>query len=315
MANLTSPVLLAAVLALAACGAAPDSGVVEAPVAAGCPPGTMWDGARCAAPRAPAPVATSPEEGGGEIARNAVVVATLDPAIFRDERRMRQRARALVVVEIQQLESLFQATPVASRDRPSLLRRLAEDYVELERAAGDNQKIRDRARVEAVRYYQVLLTEYAGQPSSTFPSSPPPAYPQLDEATYYLAYEYERAGDTSNARRVYLDLIVKSPASRFIPLAYLAFAELFFDEAAGDPSKWELARQAYLKVVATPPPANGAYGYAWYKLGHVFVNLGDKARGAGAFKKAVDFAAAFPQLPGSDRLGAEAQQQLASTGP
>ena len=112
---------------------------------------------------------------------------------------------------------------------------------------------------------------------TTFPQNPPPAYPRLDEVYYYLAYEYEQAGDTANARRVYLDLITKTPNSKYIPNAYLAFGELFFNEAQGDPTKWEPAKQAYQKVIAKPPPDNKVYGYAWYKLAYVFWNQGDFA--------------------------------------
>jgi tetratricopeptide (TPR) repeat protein len=314
----TRPFLFVAI-AVAACGCA-EPYVTQAPVAPACSPGTAWDGSQCVAFRA-APVATDDrpigmdgDEAGQEIAKHAVLASTVEPALFRDDRRRPPRARALLVVEIQQLEALFRATSVASRDRPLLLRRLAEDYVELEKAAGNGPPIVDRARKEAIAYYTTLLTEYAGQPSQTFPVAPP-AYPQLDEVTYYLAYEHEQAGDQANARRVYFELISKMPTSRFIPRAYLAFGELFAGEAASDPSKWELAKQAYIKVLSTPPPANEVYGYAWYRLAYVLMNQGDAARARDAFQKTVDFAASFPQLPGSATLGAEGQQQLRAVSP
>src|SRR5690242_15787588 len=55
----------------------------------------------------------------------------------RDTRRNRlqARVRAMLVTEIQGMESLFASTPKASPDRQQLCRRLAEDYVELESAA------------------------------------------------------------------------------------------------------------------------------------------------------------------------------------
>jgi hypothetical protein len=55
----------------------------------------------------------------------------------RDERRNRlaARSRQLLVTEIQGLESLFSSTPKNAPDRPKLMRRLAEGYVELESAA------------------------------------------------------------------------------------------------------------------------------------------------------------------------------------
>src|SRR5580704_19036313 len=215
---------------------------------------------------------------------------------IRDARQtaLKQRALALLVTEISQLQSLYNTTDLRSKDRPQLLRRLAEDYVELENAAfrekteaevrrdelkktnateaGKQQTIvlqRNKsmlgARKASIAYYSLLVDDYSGQPSKTFPSNPPPSYPLLDEVYYYLAYEYEQGGDTVNARRVYLDLITKTPNSKYISNAYLAFGELFFNEAMGDPTKWDPAKQAYIKVIAKPPPENKVYGYAWYK--------------------------------------------------
>ncbi|MCK6587122.1 MAG: hypothetical protein L6Q76_06005, partial [Polyangiaceae bacterium] len=58
-------------------------------------------------------------------------------AAQRDERRNRlaARSRQLLVTEIQGLESLYSSTPKNAPDRPKLMRRLAEGYVELESAA------------------------------------------------------------------------------------------------------------------------------------------------------------------------------------
>ena len=63
--------------------------------------------------------------------------ATSQTIAQRDERRNRleARSRQLLVTEIQGLESLFQTTPKDAADRPGLMRRLAEGYVELESAA------------------------------------------------------------------------------------------------------------------------------------------------------------------------------------
>ena len=154
------------------------------------------------------------------------------------------------------------------------------------------------SRKAAITYYTMLVDDYSGQPSTTFPTNPPPAYPQLDEVYYYLAYEYEQASDTANARRVYLDLITKTPNSKYIPNAYLAFGELFFNEAHGRSRRSGTRRkQAYIKVIAKPPPENKVYGYAWYKLAYVFWNQGDLPHALDAFKKTIDFGTQFSQLP------------------
>ncbi len=271
-------------------------------------------------------------------------VGTADVAMLagiRDQRAsaLKQRVLALLITEIQQLESLYKTTDLRSKDRPMLLRRMAEDYVELENAAfrekteaeikrdnfrktnpreaGKQQAIAnsrkttmERARKAAIGYYTLLVDDYSGQPSARFASNPPPAYPLLDEVYYYLAYEYEQSGDTGNARRVYLDLITKTPNSKYIPNAYLAFGELFFNEAMGDPTKWEPAKQAYMKVIAKPPPENKVYGYAWYKLAYVFWNQGDLPHALDAFKKVIDFGTQYAQLPNATKLADSARKDV-----
>ena len=160
----------------------------------------------------------------------------------RDTRktRLKARARALLITEIQGLERLFKRTPKKSPDRPQLIRRLAEGYVELESAAlrdktaadiraqdmkkknpsaaskarrdaTQAKKIVAAARKKAIAYYTLMKNAY-------------PNYSKIDEVLYYLAYEYEQAGDLKNARKVYYELIQKAPKSPYIPNAYLAFS-------------------------------------------------------------------------------------------
>src|SRR5580698_9806465 len=149
------------------------------------------------------------------------------------------------------------------------MRRLAEGYVELESAAfrdktesgmkADEAKAKGgspdafraegekagavlvAARKQAINYYTNLKNQYPKWCQGNNASDPTKSTGCVDEVLYYLAYEYEQANDLDNARKVYLELIQNSPQSKFIPNAYLAFGELFFNEAQGDPSKWALA--------------------------------------------------------------------------
>lgn len=247
-------------------------------------------------------------------------------SVPRDERqsRLHARAKALLVTEIQGLESLFKTTPKNSPDRVELARRLSENYVELESAAfkektqaeidRDNLKktnpnaagqkqaaansaaqIMQKARVNAQKYYSLIKTEY-------------PNYSKLDEVLYYLAYEYEQSNDNQNARKIYYELINKRPDSKYIPHAYLAFGELFFNEAQGDPSKWDLAAQAYTEVIKFPPEKNKVYGYAWYKLGYVFWNQSAFEKALNAFKKTIDWGTAYKDQPGASKLADSARK-------
>ncbi len=246
----------------------------------------------------------------------------------RDDRknRLQARARALLVTEISGLENLYSSTPQNAPDRIQVLRRLAEDYVELESAAfrektqaeidrdalkkkdpsaaGQKQTVANqaaqimaRARANAEKYYGIIDTQY-------------PNYPQLDEVLYYLAYEYEQANDNQKARQIYYELIQKRPDSKYIPNAYLAFGELFFNEAMGDPSKWDYARDAYKKVIGYPPPNNKVYGYAWYKLAYVFWNKGEFDQALNCFKRVIDYGTNYSQLPNASKLADSARKDV-----
>jgi TolA-binding protein len=246
----------------------------------------------------------------------------------RDDRSIRREARkrALLAVEVQRIESLFAGTRKNGSDRHPIARRLADGYVELESAAfrdkteaevrrdglrtknpqaagveqtqaNEADRVMKGARKRAIEVYTLLATDY-------------PTHPLLDEILYYLAYEYEQAGDLKNARAVYYELIQKTPTSKYVPSAYLAFGELFFNEAQGDPAKWDLAAQAYIEVVKYPPPANKAFGYAWYKMAYVFWNKGELDKSLNAFKKTIEYGVGNPSLPGASKLADSARRDV-----
>ena len=246
----------------------------------------------------------------------------------RDDRksRLQQRAKGYLFQEIAGAESLYQTTPANAPDRLQLVRRLAEDYSELENVGftekttaeikrdelkktnptGAQQQqaianqagaIMNKARGKSIQYYTTITTDF-------------PNYPQLDEVLYYLAYEYEQGNDNANARTTYFKLIQSRPNSKYIPNAYLAFGELFFNEAQGDPSKWPVAAQAYVKVIGFPPPENKVYGYAWYKLAYVQWNSGDFPGALSAFKKTIDYGTTFTQVPGAGKLADSARRDI-----
>jgi TolA-binding protein len=248
-------------------------------------------------------------------------------AAQRDERRQRmaKKSRQLLVTEIQATESLFGTTPKSSQDRPKLMRRIAEGYVELESAAFrdkteaeiKNQKeeagkagaILKASREYAIKYYKLLKDQYPKW-CLTSAADPTKSTGCGDEVLYYLAYEYEQANSLDDARKVYLELIQGWPQSKFIPNAYLAFGELFFNEAQGDPSKWALAEQSYSEVIKYPPPDNKVWGYAHYKLGYVFWNKGDFPRALSELKKTIEYGTQFSSLPNAEQLAASARRDM-----
>jgi len=116
-----------------------------------------------------------------------------------------------------------------------------------------------------------------------------PGYPQLDQVLYELGHAYLRDGDRAKARDAYFELIKKAPDSPRAPAAYLDFAEMLADEAMSDPSKLEVARQAYLKVLSYPPPQNRGWGYACYKLAWIEQNRGDAKAAISYLVKVIDW--------------------------
>ena len=208
---------------------------------------------------------------------------------IRDDRTLRHRPRALALLraEAQGLERLFRATPVRSPDRPQLVRRLAEGYVELCAAASIASPAREQAaRRGAIQYYTLFKTQY-------------PNHATIDDVLYYLGLAYERAGALDHARKTYYELIQKAPKSPKIPLAYLAFGEMFFEEAKADPSRWALAQAAHGEVVKYPPPQNRAACFARLRLGQIFGQTGNRPKALSEYRKAQQCALNHPALPES----------------
>jgi tetratricopeptide (TPR) repeat protein len=245
------------------------------------------------------------------------------------ERDFRQslggRAHSALITDLQALERLYQMTSDESPDKVQLLRRLAEACVELESAAmadrmEADRKIRDTqakkldsaelrndysaadnlvkaSHAKAIAYYTFLTVRY-------------PTYSKLDEAFYYLAYEYEQAQEYDYARAVYQVLIDKVPKSPYVPLAYLALGELCFNASLSDGGKWDLAVAAYRNVIKYPPPGNTAFGFGQYKLGYAYWNMGDYAHALNEFRKVIEFGQTYPDLLNARHLGAAARSAI-----
>lgn len=285
------PLSAAIAMLLVACGPREEPPVMGAPLAAPATVEVPPPGASRAPVAKDDPLAKKSKAHDEEL---------LPPS--RDGRRsvLTPRKQALLATELEGLTRLLQATPATAVDRPQLLRRIAEDYVELEYAATleGSANAALEARRGAIATYTALVQDH-------------PSYPQRDEALYYLAFEEEQANDLANARKRYFELIQKYPQSKLVPNAYLAFGEMFFAEAGkGDPSKYDLAEKAYEEVLKYPPPENKAYGYANYMLAQVGMAKGDNVKALAALKKTIDFARSYPQVPNATRLADFARRDL-----
>jgi tetratricopeptide (TPR) repeat protein len=215
---------------------------------------------------------------------------------LRDMRKaaLGRRKRAALITELQGLERLNKVTVGDAPERLQLLRRLAETYVELEYSAllehtttaqqeESETKIVRAANAKAIAYYTKLKDEY-------------PQYAKLDEVSYFLTYEFERLGNYEKAREGYLALVVPgSSASNYSKLSQLALAEMLFNEAQSDASKWDLAAAEYKKIFKSVAP--DLHGVAHYRLGQIFQKQTQPANALTEFKKVVESCQKFPNTP------------------
>ena len=246
--------------------------------------------------------------------------------------------RKLLLQEIANVSRLLKNTKQSSSEKPGLMRRLAENYVELESSLYREQieketfadeirrlnrvrsaKFRKEAknikkRVAKTRKNAIKLYKKLAKNHAAFCRRPGANKPEDrgcgDEVLYYLAYEYEQAKALGKARDVYLKLIKDWPKSRFVPSAFLAFGELYFNEAMTDPTRWALAQQAYEKVVSYKAPKNKLWGYAAYKLGYVHWNQGRFEKAIDQFKRVIEFGMKHKELPNANGLISAARRDI-----
>ncbi len=257
----------------------------------------------------------------------------------RDERssRLKPKVRALLMTEISNVTRLERSTSYKDKDKPQLMRRLAEGYVELEASAFRDKvenevkaqtyrkknpkaaakakkkaqiaaKIIKTSRKNAIKYYRKLKKKFPKW--CQYPKNKAGKRGCMDEVLYYLAYEYEQSGDLERARKVYLELTEKWKKSRFVPNAYLAFGELFFNEAQGNPAKWPVAGNFYREVLKYDPPENKLWGYATYKLGYVFWNQGMYKESIDQFQNVIQFGQKWSHLPNAKGLAKSARRDI-----
>ncbi len=149
-------------------------------------------------------------------------------------------------------------------------------------------------------------------PSDAGASAPAEATEATADGDAFEKARLERdRGEKAQARATLIELLKRWPASTYVPDAWVALGDMSFELGeSGDDAQMKEAEREYQEAVRSPPPANHAYGYAWYKLAYVYWNSGDGARALNAFKKTVDYGSAYPQNPGAAKLRVEALRDI-----
>ena len=179
-------------------------------------------------------------------------------------------------------EPLFQARESRNQDQVTQLERQQTEA---------NQQL-EAARQSSIRAYARLVQEY-------------PNYSRMDEVLFSLAFGLEEMRQFDRARQVYFRLIKGHPESRFIPYAYLSFAEYYFAEG-----EMENARQFYTKVTEFPSERNPVFGYALYKQAWVLYNLEDFRGALAQFARTVEFGTQNPDSRDAANLVRQSRREM-----
>ena len=238
--------------------------------------------------------------------------------------KTRARAESLLEKEIAILQRLVKNSAQDDPRRPEVLLRLAETQFEMQIAknakvrsfddpiyeactrdqdqarckqARDGQKAAqaelDKVREDSIRTYATLVRDH-------------PKFKRMDEVLFSLAFALQELDQFEKARSVYRRLIKDYPNSRFVPNAYLSFAEYYFNEE----SDMEAAGKFYRKVLEFPPKGNSVYGYALYKIAWVEYNRERYRQSLQGFVDILEFAQKNKYANDAKNLAKQARKEL-----
>ncbi len=186
--------------------------------------------------------------------------------------------------QIKQLQRLLKATDMGHPDYPDLVFRLADHHLEkkayfelqegslyekiyLAEEKGKTSEVKQlkakqkkfvnaakSSSADAVKLYQHLTT-----------TDRLSKYKRIDEALYFLAFELGQLKRESEMKATYIKLIQNYPNSKYIPNAYLSFADYYFGQ-----QKIQEALKLYEKVITFKD--SPVYAYALYKMAWCHLN-------------------------------------------
>ncbi len=241
----------------------------------------------------------------GKKTSTSVVDKSLAGDISRKKEKKKDTAPALqydqfsLGVEVQvaskrreQIDSLKKIISLSAdpREQPSLLFRLGELYWEeskhyffeanrkddeLIEALNRNDKA-GQARAKAGKAELLTRSKQYGRLALDQYTKIVREYPDFertDEVLFFLGTFLMEDGQDRKALVAFKRLVEKYPQSRYIPDAWLAFGEYYFNNSKGKRGNLEKALEAYKRAAAFPD--SQVYAFALYKQGWCYFNLSD----------------------------------------
>ncbi|MCG8423301.1 MAG: tetratricopeptide repeat protein [Proteobacteria bacterium] len=205
------------------------------------------------------------------------------PAITADEFiAIQGQVRHIRQAQVQQYELLIGDTDPDDPELPDLLFRLAEVHAQQQRYWHFRamEALNERDQVDSAQHKSNLEKKHKNYLAASkkellravkaykrVADNPNfRNYPRMDMALYYYAYTLQNAKYASEARKILHRLIKDYPNSKFIPEAYLVFADYYFAQ-----NSLANAERFYDKVLQFPK--SSVYDFALYKKGWVYLNL------------------------------------------
>jgi tetratricopeptide (TPR) repeat protein len=154
-------------------------------------------------------------------------------------------------------QKVFEAQQAKNTSQAAQLKNKQQQY----------EKAAEKLALEAVKSY-VAASKY-------------PKYNRMDEVLFRLAYLLQMIKKEDQAREFFHRLIKDYPQSKYVPNAYLSFAEFYFQKG-----EMENAGKFYEKV--TQFTSSSVFGFALYKKGWVEINLGNFKSALEIFVKVIE---------------------------
>ncbi len=175
-------------------------------------------------------------------------------------------------------ESKFFFFEANRKDDDKIAAMQKEDKAGVERAESEKTDLMAKSKENstiAVENYSRIIQEFKD-------------FERTDEVLYFLGLNLMEMGEEKKAVVAYNRLIEKFPKSKFLPDAYLARADYFFNGSKGKREQIEKALEDYKN--AAKYPENAVYGYALYKQGWCYFNLSEYEKAMDQFKAVVLYA-------------------------
>ncbi len=191
-------------------------------------------------------------------------------------------------------ETLWKAEQAAD---PALIKKVEDQMKDFEAKS-------EKFRLEAMEYYKILIRDF-------------PDYEQRDVVLFNLAFAFDELAKTypdkketyaSNAREVYYVLIKEYPDSKYVPHAWLSFAEYYFMEGKGD--SMGNALKFYKEVEKYQEVAPSLYPYALYKEAWCMYNMQDFNGTLNKFVDVVDYAEQHPEDENAKQLQKQVRKEM-----